>query len=45
MKLRLVAGFSMLISLLVLAILPALAQEDACFAKNGNWQSDTKNVS
>ena len=42
MKRRLVVGVSMLISLFVLAILSVAAQEDACFAKNGNWQSDTQ---
>src|SRR6266542_2052224 len=42
MKTRIMVCFMVMISLFVLGLLPAAAQEDACYAKNGNWLSDTQ---
>ena len=42
MKTRVMVCLAMMVGLFVLGLLPAAAQEDACYAKNGNWLSDTK---
>ena len=42
MKTRVMVGLAMVISIFALGLLPAAAQEDVCYAKNGNWMSDTQ---
>jgi hypothetical protein len=42
MKTRLLVCLSIVMSVFVLGILPAAAQEDACYSKNGTWMADTQ---
>ena len=42
MKTRVLVCFSVLMSLFALGFLPAAAQEDACYSKDGNWLPDTQ---
>ncbi len=42
MKMRVAGCVVVMMSLFALGLLPAAAQEDACYAKNGNWMSDTQ---
>ncbi len=42
MKTRVLVCISMMISLFALALLPAAAQEDDCYSKDGNWMPDTQ---
>ncbi len=42
MKTRVLVCLSMLMSLFALGMLPATAQEDACYGKDGNWLPDTQ---
>ncbi|MBI1279033.1 MAG: DUF3298 domain-containing protein [Anaerolineaceae bacterium] len=42
MKTRVLVCLSVMMSLLGLGLLPAAAQEDACYSKDGNWMTDTQ---
>ena len=42
MKTRIMVCVSMLMSLFALGMLPAAAQEDTCYSKDGNWLPDTQ---
>ncbi|MEP6985618.1 MAG: DUF3298 domain-containing protein [Chloroflexota bacterium] len=42
MKTRMVVCLSMMMSLFALGMLPAAAQEDTCYSKDGNWAADTQ---
>jgi len=42
MKTRVLVCLALLMSLFALGMLPAAAQEDACYGKDGNWTADTQ---